>query len=213
MSLYALNDVLLPIDELETVLDMFSPYRVLGFCLIGLINAVLMIAISYRFFQAIQQCGYKGGPYLKWLKKRDNAYLTRLLMTAMLSILGFLLVNMALSFIDHFVIKYLGFICYFIFIAIYFKGERARKSKTPLVLTKRMIRLIITFTLLTIILSVLLIFIVNSIAIPFKGNMLAEFRYAVLCLSPIAVPYLVLLAYEINEPIEKSINKKYYDRK
>lgn len=212
MSLYALNDVLLPIDELETVLDMFSPYRVLGFCLIGLINAVLMIVISYRFFQAIQQCGYKGGPYLKWLKKRDNAYLTRLLMTAMLSILGFLLVNMALSFIDHFVIKYLGFICYFIFIAIYFKGERARKSKTPLVLTKRMIRLIITFTLLTIILSVLLIFIVNSIAIPFKGNMLAEFRYAVLCLSPIAVPYLVLLAYEINEPIEKSINKKYYDR-
>ncbi len=212
MSLYALNDVLLPIDELETVFDMFSIYRILGFCLIGLINAVIMIFLSYRFFQAIQQCGYKGGPYLKWLKKRDNVYLTRLLMTSMLSILGFLLVNMAFSFIDHFIIKYLGFICYFVFFGIYFKGERKRKSKTPLVLTKRMLRLIITFALLTIILSVLLIFTVNSIAIPFKDNMLAEFRYAVLCLSPIAVPYLVLLAYEINEPIEKTINKKYYVR-
>lgn len=212
MSLYALNDVLLPIDELKTIRDMFTLYRLLGFCLIGFVNAVLMIVISYRFFQAIQQSGYKGGPYLKWLKKRDNVYLTRILMTSMLSILGFLLVNMALSFIDHFIIKYLGFICYFIFFAIYLKGERKRKSKTPLVLTKRMLRLIITFMVLTVLLSLLLIFAVNSIAIPLRNNMLADFRYAILCLSPIAVPYLVLLAYEINEPIEKSINKKYYDR-
>lgn len=207
-----LCDVLLPIDELETVVDMFSIYRVLGFCLIGLINAVLMIFISYRFFQAIQQCGYKGGPYLKWLKKRDNAFLTRLLMVSMLSILGFLLVNMAFSFIDHFIVKYLGFIVYFIFLATYFKGERKRKTKTPLVLTKRMLRLIITFALLTVILSLMLIFLVNSVAIPFKYNLLAQFRYAILCLSPIAVPYLVFLAYQINEPIERSINKKYYDK-
>ena len=212
MSILNLNDVLLPIDELETIVDMFSIYRILGFCLIGLVNAVLMISISYRFFQAIQQCGYKGGPYLKWLKKRDNVFLTRLLMVSMLSMLGFLLVNMALSFIDHFIIKYLGFIVYFIFLAIYFKGERKRKTKTPLVLTKRMLRLIITFTLLTVLLSVILIMLVNSIAIPFKYNLLAQFRYAILCLSPIAVPYLVLLAYEINEPIERLINKKYYDR-
>ncbi len=208
--IYNLISDVLPIDELKTITDIFSGYRILGFCLIGVINAVLMIMISYRFFQAIQQCGYKGGPYLKWLKKRDNAFLTRLLMVSMLSILGFLLVNMAFSFIDHFIVKYLGFVVYFLFLITYFKGERKRKSKTPLVLTKRMVRLIVTFALLTILLSVILILLVNFIAVPFRDNLLAQFRYAILCLSPITVPYLVLLAYEINEPIERSINKKYY---
>ena len=211
MQLNLLSDVL-PLDELQTITDMFSVYRILGFLLIGLINAVLMIVISYRFFQAIQQCGYKGGPYLKWLKKRDNAYLTRLLMVSMLSMLGFLLVNMALSFIDHYIIKYLGFIVYFLFLAIYLNGERKRKSKTPLVLTKRMVRLMITFAVLTVLLSVLLILLVNFVAIPFKDNLLSQFRYAILCLSPIAVPYIVLLAYEINDPIERAINKKYYEK-
>ena len=59
-------------------------------------------------------------------------------------------------------------------------------------------------------LSVVLILLVNFIAVPFRDNLLAQFRYAILCLSPIAVPYFVLLAYEINEPIESAINKKYY---
>lgn len=206
-----LCDVLLPIEELNHISDMFSFYRILGFCAIGLINAFLMLIISYKFFQAIQQCGYKSGPYLKWIKKRDNVYLTRLLMLSMLSILGFLLVNMSLSFIDHFIVKYAGFFVYFLFLAIYFQNERKVKSKVALVFTKRMVRLIITFSILTVMLSLVLIFSVNFIAIPFSGNLLAKFRYAILCLSPIAVPYLIVLAYEINQPLEKLINKKYYE--
>ncbi len=206
-----LGDVLLPIEELNHIYDMFKIYRILGFCLIGFINAFLMIIISYKFFQAIQQCGYRSGPYLKWLKKRDNVYLIRILMLSLLSVLGFLLVNMSLSFIDNVIVNYAGFFVYFLFLAIYFGSERKEKSKVPLVYTKRMVRLIITFALLTIILSLLLIFSVNLIAIPFSSNLLSKFRYAILCLSPLAVPYLVLLAYEINQPLEKSINKKYYD--
>ena len=208
---FALLDVLLPIEELNKISDMFAFYRILGFCAIGVINAILMIVVSYKFFQAIQQCNYKSGEYIKWLRKRDNPFISRLLMLSMLSILGFLLINMSLSFIDHFIVKYAGFFVYFLFLAVYFANERKEKSKVPLVYTKRMWRLIITFALLTVILSLLLIFLVNLVAIPFSENLLSKFRYAILCLSPIAVPYLVLLAYKINQPIEKKINKKYFD--
>ena len=93
---FALLDVLLPIEELNKISDMFAFYRILGFCAIGVINAILMIVVSYKFFQAIQQCNYKSGEYIKWLRKRDNPFISRLLMLSMLSILGFLLINICL---------------------------------------------------------------------------------------------------------------------
>lgn len=194
--------------ELENIGELFSVNTILGFIIIGALNACLMVLISYKFFQTMQQCGYKGREYLTWLARKDNVFLTRLIMLSILSILGFLLTNMALSFIQHDFVRFSGFIVYFVFLLIYFKGERKRKDKLPLVMTRRMIRLVITFSLLTVIFSFALVILVNLIAIPFRANLLANFRYAVLCLCPILVPYLILLAYYINEPLERYfINK------
>lgn len=197
----------LPLEH-ENYKQLFSINTVLGFIIVGAINAVLMVLISYKFFQTMQQCGYKGREYLTWLNRKDNVYVTRLCMLSILSILGFVLIGMALSFLEHPIVKFAGFIVYFLFLLIYFRGERKRKEKLPLVKTKRMIRLIITFSLLTVIFSFALSILVNLIAIPFRNNLLANFRYTVLCLCPIAVPYLILLAYYINEPLERRIINK-----
>ena len=194
--------------ELENIRDLFSLNTILGFIIIGALNACLMVLISYKFFQAMQQCGYKGKEYLTWLARKDNVFSTRLLMLSILSSLGFLLTNMALLFIQHNFVRYSGFIVYLFFLIIYFKGERKGKDKLPLVMTKRMVRLVITFSLVTVIFSFILVISVNLIAIPFRANLLANFRYAVLCLCPILVPYLILLAYLINEPLERAIINK-----
>ena len=106
---------ILPVEGIENASELFNIQRILGFILIGFINSLLMIAIAPKFFRAMQQCGYKGAGYYKWLNKRDNVYLTRIVMLSMLSVLGFLLVNMAVSFINHPLIKYSGFLVYFIF--------------------------------------------------------------------------------------------------
>lgn len=209
-----LTSGILPVEEINAPEELFAPYQIGGFFLIGILNACLMILIAFKFFQAIQQCGYKGGDYFKWLKKKDNVYFTRILTLSMLSLLGFILLNMALSFINHPFIKYAGFFVYFIFLFVYFSTdikELRKKSKVPFKFTKKALRLIISFGVLTVLLSVILILGVNLLAIPFKENLLANFRYGVLCLCPLAVPYLVLIANSVNKPIEKLINKKYYD--
>ncbi len=193
----------------EKISQLFNIGQILDFALIGLINAFVMLLVSYKFFKTVQQCGYKGDEYLKWLLNKDNASLTRLCMLCMLSILGFMLTNMALSFIDNSLISYSGFIVAFLFLGIYVNGERKRKEKIPLVVTKRMIRLFITFVILVVLLSIVLIIGVNLIAIPFKNNLLANFRYAILCICPVLVPYLVLLSYYVNKPYEKASNKKH----
>ena len=193
----------------HTFNELFTGYLVLGFCCIGLINAVLMSLIAYRYLQVMQQCGYNAGEFLKWLFRKDNVCLNRLSMLSLLSVLGFLLTNMALSVFSGAWVSYCGFILYGIFLFIYLSAERKQKNKIPLVLTKRMIRLFVTFTVLTIAFSILLIFGVNLIAVLTPNDLLLmNFRYAILCLFPILVPFLVLLAYYINNPFEKHRNKK-----
>ncbi len=195
--------------HLERIRQLFSTQIILSFILIGLINAVLMTSISYRFLQAMQQCSYKGNEYFKWLARKDNVYCSRLFMVSLLSTLGFILINMSLSFIENSWIDYCGFIVYFVFLALFYGVEFKRKDKVPLVLTKRMLRLIITYFISIILFSVVLVLLVNFVAIPFRTNLLANFRYAILCFCPVVVPYLLWIAYYVNEPFEKLIIKKY----
>ena len=133
-------------------------------------------------------------------------------MLCLLSILGFLLTNMSLSFIDNPLIHYLGFIPSLIFMFVYVGGEKKAKSKLPLVVTRRITRLFFTFAVLVILLSVFLIIGINLIAIPLKNHLIFNFRYAILCVTPIFVPYLVLLAYYINDPYERFSNRKHVNR-
>ena len=194
---------------LTSISELFTFKLIMGLFLASVLNTVLMLLISYKYLQIIQQCGYKGGDYLKWLLRKDNVYFTRILMTSILSLLGFLLLNMSLSFIKSEIIDYCGFLVYILFLTIYFVGEFKRKDKLPLVITKRLIRLVITFFIVTVLANLLLVILVNLVAIPFRENVLANFRYAVFCLCPILVPFLILLAYYINVPMEKAIIRKY----
>ncbi len=199
--------MLLPM--IESTKELFSFSVIFKFSIVGLINTVFMLLISYKFFQALQQFGYKGADYYKWVFTKDNQKITRLSMLSLLSILGFILTNMAFSFLNSNIVAYLGFIWYIFFTIIYIKGQKIHKNKIPLIKTKRLIRLSVTFTIITIIFNVLLSYLVNVIALIINNPLLMNFRYAVLCLLPVFVPYLVLLAYLINNPYEKHHNKRY----
>ena len=194
----------------HTFNELFSASSVLGFCLIGTINAVLMLLIAYRYFQVIQQCGYDGYEYRKWLLRKDNTHLLGLSMLTQMSLLGFLLTNMAFSVFNGWWVQYLGFVPYAIFLIVHLSGEKKAKNKLPLVLTKRLVRLMIVFAVLTILLNILFIFIVNGIALILPdGYLLSKFRYAVICLFPVLTPFILLLSYYITKPFENANNKKY----
>ena len=201
----------LPLD-IDKIGTLFSTNLIIGFLLIGLFNALLILSVSYKFLQVIQQCGYNGKEYLKWLLRKDNMTFNGLTMLSLLSALGFMLINMALSFINDYWVAYTGFSAYILFLIFYFINEFKRKDKVPLVVTKRMIRLIVTFIIVTVLFSFLLIIGVNLLAIMFKRSLLANFRYAILCFCPMAVPFLILIAYYVNEPFERAVIAKYVNK-
>ncbi len=189
--------------------DLLSPNNTIIFIIISVINTFLTLIISYRFFQVMQQCGYRGADYFKWIFIKNNAKTKRLFMLSLLSILGFLLVTMAFAFLEYQNVCYLGFICYLIFFIIYLVGETKRHNKIPLVKTKRMVRLIITFTILLFFTNFLLSYLSNVIAISINNDLIYLFRYSLCCIAPILVPYVILIAYLINNPFEKLINNYY----
>ena len=198
--------------QIQSLGELFSFSLILKFTLVALINTIFMCIVSLKFFQAVQQCGYKGAEYYKWIFAKENSKLTRLAMLSLLSVLGFMLTNMAFAFITNPIAHYLGFIWYFVFFTIYIVGEKKKKSKVPMVMTRRMIRLMATFVVITIIFNLLIIYGVNLLALLAKDALIMNFRYAIICLCPIVVPYLILLAYLINNPYEKYSSNKHLQK-
>ncbi len=189
--------------------DLISLNVILNFTIVGILNTVLTLIISYRFFQAIQQCGYRGADYFKWIFTKDNVKIKRLSMLSILSVLGFLLTNMAFSFLNAPYVAFFGFVWYLFFVIIYLIGESKRPNKIPLVKTKRMIRLMITFSILSLILNIAFSYLANLVTLLLQNELFPVFRYAILCLLPMLVPYVLLIAYLINNPFEKLVNKHY----
>lgn len=190
--------------------DINTPAYLLTCLIISVLNALLILLISNKFLQIMQQSGYEGFGYFKWLRRRDNVYLSRLITVSLLSLLGFLLFNIIFAFAEGAWIFYVGFIFYVAFSLNYFRADQKRKKKIPIVYTARMVRLIVAYFLLVTALTFLFLISLNVIAFYFRDNLLfVRIRFAGLCLMPALVPILVLLAYYIMKPYEIYVQNTY----
>ena len=197
-------------SSVKTVAELFFAKYQLVYVAISAVNSLLLMAISYKFLQIMQQSGYEGFGYFKWLRRRDNVYLTRLTTMSLLSLLGYLLTNITLSFSNGWWTLYVGFVFYVCFVLSYVESEKKRAKKVPLVRTARMNRLIATYFLVLLIVNYALVILLNIAAFYLKFNpLLVRIRLCPLCVMPLAVPFLVLVAYYITKPYEKSVQKKY----
>ena len=73
-------DVLPLAENFKDVLNVFS---FLGFVLTGALNAAFMILISYKFFQTMQQVGYRGDEDVVDLLRKRNGAITRVFMLSL----------------------------------------------------------------------------------------------------------------------------------
>ncbi len=196
--------------QINSLGELFAAKYQLIYLLISAINSLLLLAISYKFLQVMQQSGYEGFGYFKWLRRRDNVYVTRLGTITMLSLLGYLLTNIALSFSDDWWALVVGFSFYVLFVFLYMRGERKRMRKLPLVMTARMTRLVVAYVLVLFAISYATVALATLIAYYARSNMLlVRIRLSLLCITPVLVPFFVLLAYYITKPYENGVQKKY----
>ncbi len=190
--------------------DVFTYMHLIAYFAISVFNALLLLLISVKFLQIMQQSGYEGFGYFKWLRRRDNVYLTRLATLSMLSLLAFLIFNIIFAFADRAWVFYIGFVFYVLFSLKYYVSDKKRKKKIPLIRTARMNRLITVYFFLLLLLTFASLILLNTIAYFARANtLLVRIRFAPICIMPFGVPIFVLLAYYITAPFERAIQKKY----
>ncbi len=197
-------------EAVKTIGELFSAKYQPVYIAISVINSFLLLAMSYKFLQIMQQSGYEGFGYFKWLRRRDNVYLSRLTTISLLSLLGYLLTNVSLAFSNEWWVYFVGFVFYLIFIIGYLKSEKKRTKKSPLVRTARINRLAAVYFIVLLVVNYALVALLTLAAYLLRMNpILVRIRFCVLCLMPISVPFLVAAAHYIIQPYEKRVQKRY----
>ncbi len=200
-------------SDADTVLSVFTAENVIALVFMAVINLMFMNYLARKFMQIIQQSGYVYADYIKWVKRRDNIYVTRIDMIVMLSVLAYLIYSIAFSFLSAEIIAPTAFVFYIVFMLLYIRSDFRRKSKSKLVFTTRLLRIYITYSIIFFVFSMLVLVGCTMLGYLIKGNdILLRVRFCVLCVSPMLVPVFVPLANALNRPMENANNRKYVEK-
>ena len=179
-------------------------------------NSLLLLLASAKFLLALQQVGYKGHLYFRWLYSKKNLYRSRIMLLSLLGFMFFMVLGMTFaSLIGDNLASYVGFIAYVFFMGVYIYTERHINAKIPLKLTKRMMRLIVVYVLLLFGIMVGLIAFLDWLNLamrPLTGEIFSILKYSVIALLPMVAPFVLMIAYLICKPMENAINNKYVER-
>ncbi len=191
--------------------ELFSTQNLIIYSALSVANALMLYFSSFKFMLVLQQSGYNGKRYFKWINSGKRAYLSRLMLLSMLAFLFFSVLNICFSSAFSVeVSSFIGFGAYILFEISYIKTESEVNAKVPLKKTRRLVRLCITYALVLVLFSFAFIILINYLSGLFNTELVYLLRYAVLCLTPLLIPGLLFTAYIINEPVEGIIRRRYY---
>src|SRR5574344_1465588 len=167
--------------------------------LISLIPLIIYLILRIKHsFHMLQQNRYnEGNHYIRWINKNaKKIFLSYDLILIPIYLLGLIL--------DNYVMLYFYCIPYLVIDYIYHKSLSKGQNKQPLVFTKRIKRLSVTVLLLYLIL-------LSSFYLDFKYKNINNYYliYAVAIYLNYIVTYIANI---INTPIEKLINKYYFNK-
>ncbi len=189
--------------------ELFSGYTLWVMIGLSLVNGVVLFFASMKFLLVMQQSGYRGKRYYKWLLSPETPYMSRLMLLSLLGLLFFCVLNICFfSILGETIASYVGFLSYGLFIGLYIDSESSVNAKVPLKKTKRLVRLCITFALVAAVFTFGVIVLSNFIAYSIGDEVVGILRYAPFCLIPLLSPTLLFIAYCINEPFEYVIRKR-----
>ena len=208
------------IDDPAWIRSVFTMKNMCIVILISLLNGILVLFASQRYMLALQQFGYDGKKYYKWLYNKENNQLSRLTLLCLMCFLFFCV--WSLSFTMFFknttdenlkaLPAYFGFLVYLLFMFAYIKTERAVRRKMPIKGTKRIVRLGTAHVLLTMIATLLVCLAVNGISYLIRNEIVYVLRYGFISFIPVLAPFILLLANVIMKPFEKLNEKRYVRR-
>nr|MDE7395938.1 UDP-N-acetylmuramoyl-tripeptide--D-alanyl-D-alanine ligase [Clostridiales bacterium] len=169
-------------------------------CSVSALSALLMVMMGCKIMQILQLSSYRVRGVWSWGKRTRFEYFVRYFSAAFFSFASMLM--FVGCFWRYRYVRYLGLVFHLFFCVLFIVLTHRQKSKTPLKVTPRIMRLGI--------LSFILCFGTSlGLAIAVPHTLL---RYSFAGLLPLAVPLLVLLAHFLLFPFETLNNMRYLHR-
>ena len=165
------------------------------FTLLAVVSVVLFGTVITKDLQMLQQNSYRNERYTRWITSSGDTLSVRRLLNAALFILIISLFARSI-FVIGIVIAVMIAECIVLM---------ARKSKKPLVFTKRVWRLFITINVLTWVLAALVAAFYNA-----PHHPIHTFATVMMLATPLSSA-IVIAANWLLKPVEKSINNHYVD--
>lgn len=171
--------------------------------------ALFLYFASLKFVLALQQSGYGTKKYFKWVTSPETPYLSRLMLLCLMGFLFFCVLNVTfMPLVGEEIGSFIGLISFYLFTFLYIKSESSVNAKVPLKKTKRIVRLMLTYVLVLLAVSFSFITLLNYLAFIIESEVVALLRLSLICVLPILCPFLLFIAYLINEPFERLLRKK-----
>lgn len=191
--------------------QLYTGSSLIIYLVISAVNALLIYLSSIKFILVLQQCGYRGRRFFKWLGNKNTPYMSRLMILSILALLFFCVLNMTFEplFPSSSWATYIGFVSYVLFSIAYIKTESSVNAKIPLKKTKRLVRLCITYVIILAGVTFGLITLCNVFAFIIDSHVVDLLRFCLICGMPMLIPYLLICAYGINEPLERALKRRY----
>lgn len=197
--------------------ELFTGGQIFIYVFLSLVNGVLLFFASLKFLLVLQQSGYKGKRYFKWLKSPSTPYLSRLMLLCLLGFLFFCVLGVCFTPVwqaffyedGKTVAAYTGFFAHVFFVIVYINTEGSVNAKVPLKKTKRLVRLCLTDIVVATLFTFGLIALLNYAAYLIGDEMLSILRFAPICITPILAPFILYFSNRLNAPVEKLISRRY----
>lgn len=178
----------------------------------ALVVAVFLCAITLKCLGALQQSGYKGKTFLRWLKQEGNLTFNRLSVLALCLALSTAIVSLCFSFAGEKIALLCSAAPFFILLFLYLYADRKYALKVPLVRTGRVKRLFAAYFFVVACVSFALISFLKFLLILNGSTLYALIAYVPVAILPILLPWLLVLANAMMSVFENARNKRYVKR-
>ncbi len=181
---------------------------------VSLAIVALLFCGGEIFFKGIQQRGYHATGYLNWINRSNNRFMYRLSNVCLFSMVAYITFSVIFAPFSGAMFSYFGLIFFYVFTMVFFKTNQLVKTKQrqSVDYTSRLKRLTVTFCVLVFLISFGTFLSMNYLDKITDWELFPYIRYMLVCLFPLLLPFIVLLANAINTPFEK-MNIARYGRK
>ncbi len=178
----------------------------------ALTTACLFCLSTVKLAGAMQQSGYKGRGFWRWLKRKDNLAFNRLAVLALCLALASAVTSLCFSFLGKGWALLISAVPFLGLILFYWFADRRYALKLPAVHTGRWRRLVGVYLLITAFFSYVFIALLDFLAVVNGSVLYGYISYAPFALTSVLLPVYLVVANALSGIFENARNRRFVKR-